>query len=124
MIVPGSNLLNIALGVIAGQDVTLYRFTGRTTNAIGYDIASYAAGVPLTGSMQPVARNLYQTLGLDFRKNYATLYASADVQDVTRDGSGDQFGWNGRRWQAESNTDWLAVDGWKGVLLVDVGADT
>jgi hypothetical protein len=116
------NLLDLALGAISHQSVKWFRFTGRTTNAIGYDVATYAAGRTIQGSMQAVPRNQYKNLGLDFRKNYANLYASADIIDVSRGGSGDYVSWDGRKWQVESVTDWLGQDGWKAVFCVDIGA--
>lgn len=122
--IPGLNLLDVALSVIAPQDVMILRCTGRTVNSAGNFVSTYAAAAPLKASVQAVPRSEYQYLGLDLQKNYAKMYASADTQDVGRDRSGDQFTWAGRKWQAESNTDWYQQDGWKATLLIDIGAAT
>ncbi len=119
--VPGSNILAQALTVIAMQTVLYRQNTGRATTAAGKFIPTYAAAVELRGSFQPIKRSLYQKLGLDLQKNYANLYVSADLIDVGRGVAGDQYVFNGRLWQCESLTPWYAVDGWVGVLSIDVG---
>jgi hypothetical protein len=114
------NLLNMALTVIAPQAVEYYANTGRTTNAIGIDVAAYAAPVPMRGSLQPVPRTLYQANGLDYEKNYYTFYTPNNVLDVRRDVSGDQITYNGMRLQVLASNDWFPQDGWVGVLCVQV----
>lgn len=121
--IPGSNLLNMALSIIAKQAITYYQNTGRTLNSIGQDIALYASPKILVGSFQPVPRNLYEAYGLDFQKDYFTFYTSNNILDVERDVSGDQIAFNGWRFQCESNNDWYPLDGWKGVLCVKIGLD-
>lgn len=118
--IPSSNLLNMALTIIAKQTVTYFQYTGRTTNAIGYDVASFAAGIDLLGSWQPVPRDRYEYLGLDFQRNYVTFYVSKNILDIQRDVSGDQIEYNGKRWQCQSSNDWYAVDGWVGILCVEI----
>lgn len=120
MMIPGGNLLNLALSVIAKQQMIYSRFIKRDTGPNGMFISKYAAGIPVTGSFQPVARNLYQAMGLDFQKNYANIFISRSILDVERDVAGDQFKVCGDTWQAESKTAWSAVDGWDQVLCVEV----
>lgn len=122
--IPGQNLLNMALSVIARQTITYYRATGRTLNDVGQDITAYASPVSIVGSLQPVPRQLYEQLGLDLQKSYYTFYTSNNIEDVGRDVSGDQFVFNGQRYQVESDNDWYAQDGWKGVLCVLIGASS
>ena len=121
--VPGSNILNQALTVIARQQVVYYKMTGRTLNSVGQTITSYALGRSLRGSFQPVPRSVYPIYGLDLQKDYYTFYVSANVLDVGRDISGDQIAFNDDRFQIESANDWFAIDGWKGVLCVRIGED-
>jgi hypothetical protein len=64
---------------------------------------------------------MYQQLGLDLKKKYYTVYFSNDVLDIERDVSGDQISYNGRQLQATSGIDWFSLDGWKSVLMVDIG---
>lgn len=120
MNVPGSNLLAMALRVITPQEVKLFRFTERSTNAIGMQVSTFAAGVPVWGSVQPINRSLYQQYGLNFAKDYLTFYATKLIQGVDRLRAGDQIEWDGRRWQVESANDWHSVDGWNGVLCISL----
>jgi len=118
--IPGANLLNAALRIIQKQNFTYYANTGRTTNSIGLDVAVYAAGIPASGSVQPVPRNLYANMGLDFQKNYYNFFLQNNIIDIDRDVSGDQFVYNSARFQCLSKTNWFAVEGWDQVLCVQV----
>jgi hypothetical protein len=122
MTVPGSNLLTRAARLIRLQSVSYRQYLSRSTNAAGFDVSTYAAPVAIKGSVQPVPRSMYERLGLDFQKNYVTLYTVTGVLDIARGAGSDQIDWNGRRFQIESETDWHAIDGWTGALCVDVGA--
>lgn len=121
--IPGQNILNMAFTMIAKQTVTYYKFISRSPNSVGQDVTVYAAPVAMTGSFQAVPRKMYRELGLDLQKGYSTFYTSNNLLDIARDVSGDQIAFNGRRFQVQSNNDWFAQDGWKGVLCVDLGAD-
>jgi hypothetical protein len=120
--IPGANLLSMALTIIQPATVQYYAFISRALNAAGVYITTFDAPVPIQGSLQPIPRSLYADMGLDFNRNYAMLYADTPVGDVTRNRTGDQIGFDGRRWQVESANDWQAVDGWSGVLCVEVPA--
>jgi hypothetical protein len=120
VIVPGSNILNMALSVLGKQSFQYYAFASRTPNAVGQDIATYAAPLALQGSVQPVPRELFERYGLDFQRNYVNVYVSKNVLDVTRDVSGDLIVFNGKPYQCVSETPWAAIDGWDAVLCVQV----
>lgn len=112
----------MALSIIARQTVTYYHMTARALNDVGQDVTTYASPVNMTGSFQPVPKRLYEVYGLDLQKSYYTFYTSNNLLDVQRDLSGDQIAFNNRRFQCESANDWFAIDGWKGVLCVDIGS--
>lgn len=119
--IPGINLLNIALGAIASQSLQWYRFAGNTTNELGQDIPSYAAPVTIIGSFQPVDARTIEQLGLDVTKQYRNLYTSNPLEMVRREASPDYAVFGGRRYEVQGEADWYAQDGWKGILFVDVG---
>ena len=121
--VPGSNILKLALTVIMKQSIIYYQATGRTLNDVGQIVTTYALGVPVLGSFQPVPRSLYPVYGLDLQKDYFTFYASSNIIDVNRDVSGDQLAFQDERFQVESDNDWFSIDGWKGVICVKIGED-
>lgn len=118
--IPGSNLLNLAMTVQGLQQVLYYRFISRTTNEIGIDESDYALPIVLTGSLQPVPRDRYEQLGLDFNRNYKTFYASYDIRDLRRDVSGDRIGFNGNLYECLSANPWYEIDGWLSILIVEV----
>ena len=122
MSIPGSNLLQQALRVIARQTVYYFQATGRSLNNVGQQVTSYAPRQTIVGSFQPVPRNLYQQYGLDLTKDYWTFYSLNNLVDIGRDVSNDQIQFNGQRFQCEANNDWYSIDKWKGVLccLIDV----
>lgn len=120
MAFPGNNILNAAFSAIAKQTVSYSVYTGRTTNAAGFLVPSFAAPVPIQGSVQAVPRHKYEYMGLDFQKNYVMFYTSSPVIDLQRDVSGDKFSYGGKNYQCQSKTDWMTVDGWSSVLSVQV----
>lgn len=119
--IPGMNILSSALGVIAAQTVTYYQATGRTTNSIGLDVAAFATGVPIRASVQAVSRDRYQSYGLDLQKNYIMVYAMSSFVNMARGRTGDQLGFNGKRYQVPSESDWFVQDGWTSLLCLEIG---
>lgn len=119
---PGSNLLGLALRAIRPQTIPLRRFTSRDENAAGDTVAVFAAAVDMQGSMQPVDKQLYQRLGLNFAKNYSTLWVFGDVQPVARDRDGDIVLFGGKTWQCESDRDWSGVGEYRKIMCVEVQA--
>lgn len=119
--IPGSDLLDLALSVIDSQEISYYQASSRTLNSVGQYITTYNTPISLFGSFQPVPRQLYELYGLDLQRTYYTFYVSSDLIDLQREVSGDQLVFNSQRFQCQSNNDWFAVDGWKGVLCVLLG---
>jgi hypothetical protein len=120
MLIPGADVFKIALTVINPQGVTYYQASSRALNDVGQYVTTFASGVILKGSFQPVPRSLYETYGLDLQKSYFTFYTSNNIIDLTRDVSADQLDFNSERFQVESNNEWFAIDGWVGVLCVKI----
>jgi hypothetical protein len=121
--IPGSNLLNMALTIIAKQTISYTRAIGRTVNNIGQYVTNYASPVNIVGSFQPVPRAMYELYGLDFQKSYFTFYSSNDLIDIQRDVSADQISFNSQTYQCLSSNDWFAIDGWVGILCVLISGD-
>lgn len=122
MSVPGGNLLAMASKVIAQQEVQFLRFKSNTSNAAGLKVPSYYPASPVKGSFQPLPKSRIQNLGLDWNSSYYTFYCSKKVLPVERMTSGDQIIFCGRKFDVTSDDNWLQIDGWTGVLCVDVGA--
>lgn len=124
--VPGMNLLALALTVIGSTPVNYFAFVSRDLNAGGVYVTTYAAFVTYkTGSVQAVDRAQYQYLGLDFEKTYISWFVpNLDAVDLARDVSGDVIEVNGGRWQLKGGTDWFKMDGWKSLIAVYTGPAT
>lgn len=120
--IPGANVLSMAARVLRLDTLQHRAFVSRTPNDAGDYENTYAAAVDIKGSLQPVDKKLYQELGLDLAKNYATLYTSADVKSTQRDQNGDVILGLGATWLCESDRDWRAVDGWRKTLCVEIPA--
>ena len=119
--VPGSNILSLALGVICTQQFNYYRHTGTTTNAIGFDVASYAAPVVCRGSVQAVGESVYRDYGLDWQKQHVQVWATKDIIENIRGRPADRIGWRGGVYDLIDHTDWFSQDGWNAVLAVRAG---
>lgn len=120
MLIPGSNILQMALSLIAAQSFQYIAYITRTIQPNGQYLTTYASPITLQGSVQPVPRTLFEQLGLDLQKNYVNIYVSRDILDISRDVSGDQIIYNGNNYQVLSKTAWDAVDGWDAILCVQV----
>lgn len=120
--IPGSNLLNRAFGVIAAQTVQYRQYLGKTTNAAGIEVASWADPIPVRGSLQPVDTTLIKNLGLDLEKTYVTFYTPRLMTDLARDRASDRISFGGQTFQVISMANWNLQDGWVRVLCVEVAS--
>lgn len=118
--IPGINVLNIALSVMGKQSIQYYQNTSYSYGSTGKAVPVYASPVTILGSFQPVPRRLYAQFGLSFQKEYFIFYVSKDLIDIGRQEAGDRVVFNGRRYQCESVTDWFNIDGWVAMLCVEV----
>lgn len=114
------NLLNMALSVTGQQNFSYQKFLSRSVNEIGLDIAVYAPPVTVSGSPQAVPRSLLTQMGLDLQGNYLIFYLSKNIEDVKRDVAGDQIIFGSKTYKCLSETDWFPMNGWTGVLSVQV----
>lgn len=116
---PGSNLLDDAFLNIDTYPVNVYRYLGRTLNAIGILAPSYEPEpVTIEASCQAVSLNSYVQLGLDFNKKYINVYLSDDLGIFGRDMAGDKITVGSKQYEVHSDLDWFEFDGWKGVMCV------
>lgn len=118
--IPGGNLLNLAMSVIAKQQLSYIAYTGRSVAVNGDYVDTFAAPVTVYGSIQPVKRSLYDQMGLDFQKNFHNIFISLDVKDVRRATASDRFSYKGITFQVLSNEPWFNMDGWDQTLCVEV----
>lgn len=112
------NLLNKALSILPKYQATWFKFDGLTVDDRGREKASYIDNGVIKGSLQPVSLNTVIELGLDNSKEYINFYTSHDLSNTKRDGSPDYLEIDGVRYDVLDVTDWIKIDGWKGVLCI------
>lgn len=121
--IPGANLLRIALSAQGQQFALWHRATGRELNAIGQWVTAYASPILVSGSIQATPKSLYAANGLDYQKDHITCFFDLGMNVIKRGDSGDQLTFAGRRWQFLSGTNWQPQDRWQELFAVDVGED-
>ena len=118
--IPGGNLLNLAMSAIQKQSMGYLAYTGRSVATNGDLVPAYATAVTVLGSIQPVKRSLYENMGLDFQKGYYNIFVPQAVADIARATAGDHFTYGGRTFQVLSNEPWAQIDGWDQTLCVEI----
>lgn len=113
------NLLEIALGVIPGENFIYRRFLGTVENEIGLNVPQFAEPIEVTGSIQGVELDVYSQLGLDFQKNYRLVYASIDMKGIEEQEIPDRLEFYGLTWSVVKIVPWVKYNGWNGVLVVE-----
>jgi hypothetical protein len=119
--IPGADLLAMALSVLQPASVQFYPFVSRSVNDIGMEVSTYGEPVTLEGSVQALPRTEYERLGLDLAREYVTFFAQADMRSSGRDRENDYLAWSGAKWGIVNVTAWYEVDGWSEVLAVKIG---
>ncbi|MEQ6970752.1 phage collar protein [Pectobacterium polaris] len=117
--IPGANILNMALGAIGSQSVTYYRDSGqRDTLSNGVLVTRFDPGVVVReGSAQAIPQIKVAQLGLDVSKKHIEWIVPQPVLGVERDASGDEIEYVGRRYHVIDVEDWENQDGWSVVTL-------
>lgn len=116
----GFNLLATAQTVIGKQDYQIVKWLSKTENEIGFDVDVYDVPEDRAGSVQPVARNKYQNLGLDFSKIYIQIWDVELIDVLSRSENADQIIFNGGIYKALPDLDWSSYGNWNSVLCVRV----
>lgn len=119
--IPGINLLNVAMGLLGNQATEYLRFIGTETLANGVKIEKYEDAVPVDGgSVQPIPKSVYGERGLNLSREYVTWFVSMDVIGLDRDHSGDLMKWNGRTYKVDSDNSWYGQDGWCELVMWNI----
>lgn len=117
----GNNLLKLALKVTGYQQVKYFAVRGRVVNDLGVYVTEYNPPIYIKGNWQPINTQYVAQMGLDTTKNYATWYdPNSATRDINRDTTGDKVIFCGTTYIALSSNDWSCVDGWEGMVFVEV----
>lgn len=121
--IPGINILNIALSVIGSQPVVYYRDSGaREELPNGVLLTRFEPGRAINRcSVQAIPKEKRDQRGLDVASEYVEWFVPRTVTGVERDASGDQIEWDGKRWQIVGSLEkWAAQDGWCSAVCQEV----
>lgn len=114
------NLLNMAMTVVGQQSFTYTKFLSRAPNAAFQDVSVYDAPKQISGQVQAAPRRLFDEYGLEFQEKSLVFYVSKDIIDVDRDVSGDNIQFGGKTYKCLSQTSWLQINGWTGIIAVQI----
>lgn len=120
MLIPGSNILGIALTAINPTGgVEVKKYLGKQENDFGSTIKTYSGPVPVVGcSLQPMPTSMIQQLGLSLQKQYINIWTQSNIQVAYNGNEGDILIWGGAEWEVMSPTSWQEQDGWKQIIAV------
>lgn len=120
-----TNLLNLALPIINNIiDATTGIFQvrscdGETINDIGVPVPSYGEWLGCNGTVQPVKRDRYEALGLDWSKNYINIWGSVIMHTIGDKKQPDQVKWRDRIWNVITINEWNPHNGWVNATAVE-----
>ena len=112
------NLYNMARNLIPADQVSVKKFLGNITNDVGQKVPSFGDAVVIDGVFQPMEQQHADRLGLAIDKTYRTLYTTETIQTIEDGTSGDLVLFGSDTYQALKKTDWIAYNGWNGVICV------
>ncbi len=122
MVFPGGNLYAMATRLIGKSSYTYFAFVSRVLDDRGVWNSTYAAGTSLADSIQPIPRELYESMGLDLDRYYLMVHTDNDLLVLDRGRGADQIEYQSDRYELLSDNDWMPQDGWRGVLAVRLNA--
>lgn len=112
------NLFNLATSVIPPETIQYKHFIGNTVNSIGLAVPTYDEPVLIKASVQAVGDDLYKALGLDFQKEYYTVYSNQRMYGLNEQAQPDMLIFHGSTFMVHKNTHWDEYNGWGSVLVV------
>lgn len=121
------NVLNPAMAATSilgcNKTFTFYKWLGSTVDEMGRDVPNYDEAITLTGSVQAVPNKMYEQLGLDFNKNYKTVFCSALIQSIAENIQPDRIIYDGRTYDVVENKNWYETNGYTKILIVEVKSE-
>lgn len=120
MLVPGANLLGMAMSVITPTaGVQIKRFQGQQDNDFGKPVNTYGQPEMLYGaSVQPISFRDIQQLGLTTGRQYITVWMQTGAHSAYRGGAADLILWDGAEWEILDPLSWIKQDGWSQPVAV------
>lgn len=117
MLVPGSNVLKIAMRYLGNQTVKIKPYRETVITDDGRMIPQFDDEIIITGSWQPLNLTTKKFLEIELSQDAANFFTNHPLFSIDRDRASDVAFYNGATWRIRSVTDWQSQDGWKQVLL-------
>lgn len=114
-----NNLLNAALSIIPRVEFQLKKYESKSENDIGNVVATFSDSVTIYGCVQAVENSAYQSLGLEFGKNYIEVWAETEMLGLDKQDFGDRIIYNGSTYNVVKSTDWMNYNSWTSVVAVE-----
>ena len=114
-----NNVFEMAMAAIPRVEFSVQKFVSRAPNDFGVLINVYTAPVSYWGCVQPVKNTKYEALGLQFGKNYITVWGEVEMNGIDRQAVADRILYNGKTFNVVSSSDWMAYNGWSSVIAVE-----
>lgn len=112
------NLFKMATSVIPPETIQYEHFIGCVVNDIGIAVPTYAEPIQIKASVQAVGDDFYKDLGLDFQKEYYTVYSNQRMYGVNEQEQPDRLTFHGKTFTVHKNTHWEEYNGWGSVVVV------
>lgn len=115
-----NNLLAQAHQLIPKQTISYSVWKESSTNDNMLDVDEYEPAVERQVKINAVKSSLIKKLGLDYKKNYVHLYSIKPGSGLDRTNNGDQFTFDGIKYQVLVRTGWQATAGWDSFVCIEV----
>lgn len=112
------NLFNMASKVIPIEKIQYKHFLGDEINSVGLSVPTYADQIEVDASPQPLGDEAYKDLGLDFQKEYFTVYSNVRMYGINEQSHPDILIFHRKIWIVQKNLHWDEYNGWGSVLVV------
>lgn len=96
----------------------LRRWSAITTDERGIDAPIYEPDISVDGSIQAVPRTKYVAMGLDFKKDYLTIYSDELILGPSQNRGADKIEYQNKVYTVLSENEWLFQFDFSGILAV------
>lgn len=111
------NLHSYAKQIIPQRKFTYSKYSGMVEGANGVDTPRYSSQKVGYGSVQPVPKKVYQSLGLNSEKEYIHIVTDACINGYAD--IGDKVYFCGKDYRVMDCEDWRQVSDWSGVMCIN-----
>jgi hypothetical protein len=109
----------MAMRIIPRVQFQVKKFVSQEISDIGFVVSTYDEPVTVWGCVQAVDNSAYQQLGLEFGKNYISVWAEIAMLGIDKKEVADQIIYDSKTFNVVKSTDWINYNGWSSVIAVE-----